>query len=206
MQKNHAKALKAPKTGTIAERVKVFTAEDIQKTLDACDRYPTVNRFGYDNPERVRAFVLTLRYTGLRIGDCIGLKKSHLDGDRLFLRTQKTGTPVYVPVPKHVVDQLHMIGSGHEYFFWTGNGKRDSAVSVWERTLRRLFELADVKGNPHMCRHTFATDLLARGVPLEDVAILLGHSSPVITGKYSAHFVKARRERLEQRVRQLWAD
>jgi hypothetical protein len=32
--------------------------------------------------------------------------------------------------------------------------------------------------NPHMFRHTFATDLLTSGVPIEEVAILLGHSSP----------------------------
>jgi integrase len=204
MQKNHAKALKPPKAAGLSERVKVFTADEIKKILKACDRYPTLNAFGYDNPERVRAFVLALRYTGLRIGDCIGLKRSHLEGDRLFLRTLKTGAQVYVPIPKELEGQLEMIESGSEYFFWTGNGKRDSAVSVWERTLRRLFALASVKGNPHMYRHTFATDLLIRGVPIEDVAILLGHSSPVITAKYYAHFVKARRERLEQRVRALW--
>jgi integrase len=61
VQKNLAGALKPPKAGGPSEPVKVF-----------------------DNPERVRAFVLALRYTGLRIGDCIGLKKSHLEGDRLF--------------------------------------------------------------------------------------------------------------------------
>lgn len=97
------------------------------------------------------------------------------------------------------------IKSGGEYFFWTGNGLRKSAMSDWQRSLRRVFEKADVKGNPHMFRHTFATDLLTKGVPIEDVAILLGHSSPVITAKYYSHFVKARRDRLEERVRELWA-
>jgi hypothetical protein len=42
-------------------------------------------------------------------------------------------------------------------------------------------------------------------VPIEDVAILLGHTTPAVTAKYYAHFVKARRERLEERVRQLWS-
>ena len=68
-----------------------------------------------------------------------------------------------------------------------------------------MFEEAKVTGNAHMFRHTFATDLLTRGVPIEDVAILLGHATPLITAKYYAHFVKARRERLEERVRELWA-
>lgn len=153
----------------------------------------------------MRAFVLTLRYSGLRIGDCVALRKSDLQGDKLHLRTQKTGTAVYMPLPADVVDALNAVGNDGQFFFWTGNGLRKSAVADWQRSLRRVFAEAGVDGNPHMFRHTFATDLLTRGVPIEDVAILLGHSSPIITAKYYAHFVKARGERLEERVRMLWA-
>lgn len=202
---NPALALKPPKLEHPAEKVKVFTADDIRKILKACDKYPERNSFGHDNAERVRTFVLTLRYSGLRIGDCVGLKKEHLDGDRLFLRTQKSGVPVFVPLPEEAVESLKAIRNGSEYFFWTGNGLRKSAIADWQRSLRRVFEKADVNGNPHMFRHTFATDLLTKGVPIEDVAILLGHSTPVITAKYYSHFVKARRDRLEERVRELWA-
>jgi integrase len=76
---------------------------------------------------------------------------------------------------------------------------------IGQRSMRRVFGEAKVTGNAHMFRHTFATDLLTKGVPIEDVAILLGHATPVITAKYYAHFVKARRERLEERVRELWS-
>jgi integrase/recombinase XerD len=201
---NPAAAVKAPKAGKPSERVKVFTHEQVVKIVKACDKYPERNAFGHDNPSRVRAFVLILRYSGLRVGDCVGLRKEHLDGDRLFLRTQKTGEPVYVPLPEAAVDALNEVENGSEHFFWTGNGLRKSAVANWQRSLRRVFKQANVTGNPHMFRHTFATDLLTKGVPIEDVSILLGHATPVITAKYYAHFVKARRERLEERVRSLW--
>ena len=201
---NPAAAVKAPKIGKPSERVKVFTEDQIKRILIACDKYPERNAFGHDNPERVRAFVLTLRYSGLRIGDCVGLKPGHLDKDRLFLRTQKSGESVYLPLPESAVDALKQVKNGGEYFFWTGRGLRKSAVADWQRSLRRVFEEAKVTGNAHMFRHTFATDLLTKGVPIEDVAILLGHATPVITAKYYAHFVKARRERLEERVRELW--
>jgi integrase len=204
LQDNPAKAVKAPKPGRVSDRVKTFTSEELSRILDACDRYPQRNSFGHDNPARIRAFVLMLRYSGLRIGDCVGLRREHLDGDRLFLRTQKSGEPVYVPLPQTAADALRKI-TNCEYFFWTGRGLRKSAVADWQRSLKRVFTDAKVSGNAHMFRHTFSTDLLARGVPIEDVAILLGHGMPAVTAKYYAHFVKARRERLEERVRQLWS-
>ena len=67
--------VKALKVGKAAERVKVFTAAEITRILKACDRYPERNSYGHDNPARVRAFVLTLRYSGLRIGDVVGLRR-----------------------------------------------------------------------------------------------------------------------------------
>lgn len=202
---NPAVALKSPKPKKPSERVKTFTKEQLASILKACDKYPERNSYGRDNPARVRAFVLMLRYSGLRIGDCVGLKREHLDRDRLFLRTQKSGESVYVPLPEVATDALKEIEGDDEYFFWTGNGLRKSAVADWQRSLRRVFETAGVTGNAHMFRHTWATDLLTWGVPIEDVAILLGHASSAITAKYYSHFVRARRERLEERVREVWA-
>ena len=202
---NPAAAVKAPKAGKASERVKVFSEAQIKEIIKACDRYPERNAYGHDNRIRVRAFVLTLRYSGLRIGDCVGLRRDHLDGDRVFLRTQKSGESVFVPLPELAMDALQEVENGDDYFFWTGRGLRKSAVADWQRSLRRVFTDTNVTGNAHMFRHTFATDLLTRGVPIEDVAILLGHATPAVTAKYYSHFVKARRERLEERVRNLWA-
>ena len=85
-------------------------------------------------------------------------------------------------IPEHSKNTILGPGSGtpctdwsHDYFFWTGRGLRKSAVADWQRSLKRVFADAKVSGNAHMFRHTFATDLLTRGVPIEDVAILLGH-------------------------------
>src|SRR4029079_13151112 len=126
---NPARAIKPSKMPNVSERVKVFTKAELKKVLAAGDRYPERNAYGHDNPARVRAFVLTLRYSGLRIGDCVGLRKEHLDKDRLFLRTQKSGESVYVPMPETAVDALKEIENGTEYFFWTGRGLRKSAVA-----------------------------------------------------------------------------
>jgi integrase len=201
---NPAKALKPPKLPERSSKVKVFSDDDLEKIIRACAEYPQRNAWGHDNRARVKALVLTLRYSGMRIGDVVGLQKPHLKGDKLFLNTQKSGSKIYVPLPKMAVEALNAIENGSAYFFWSGKGLRKSAVADWQRTIRRLFEIADVHGHPHMFRHTFATDLLSRGIPIEDVSALLGHRSVRITEAYYSHWVKARRERLEERVRELW--
>jgi integrase len=46
--------------------------------------------------------------------------------------------------------------------------------------------------------------LLLAGVPVEDVAILLGHATPATTSKHYSPWVQARREKLEERVSRTW--
>src|SRR5579864_6479453 len=58
--------------------------------------------------------------------------------------------------------------------------------------------------HPHMFRDTFAVELLLAGVPLDQVSLLLGHSSIKITEKHYAPFVKARQQQLEASARMAW--
>ena len=50
--------------------------------------------------------MLVLRYSGMRIGDTVKLSSARLIGNRLFLYTQKTGTPVNCVLPEFVVGEL----------------------------------------------------------------------------------------------------
>jgi hypothetical protein len=43
--------------------------------------------------------VLLLRYSGLRIQDAACLERARLNGGKLLLYQQKTGMPVYCPLP-----------------------------------------------------------------------------------------------------------
>jgi integrase len=61
---------------------------------------------------KVRAFLLTLQYTALRIGDATNLQTSHLIGYRLFLQTMKTGQAVFTVVPPLLVDALNAVNNG----------------------------------------------------------------------------------------------
>jgi integrase len=85
-----------------------FTRDQMSALFSACERYPdNYGRTGQTNALRLRALLLVLRYTGLRIRDAVQLDESKVEGSRIFLRKQqKTGEPVYVPVPAFVITAL----------------------------------------------------------------------------------------------------
>jgi len=168
------------------------------------------------NQARLRTMTLLMRWSGLRIRDAVTLERHRLHGDSLLLYQAKTGTPVYVPLPPHVVELLEDVPPGPKpnprYFFWSGNGDPKSAVADWQRSYRRLFISADIRTadgerkrcHPHMFRDTFAVEMLLAGVPIDQVSLLLGHASVKITEKSYSPFVKARQVQLQESVRNAW--
>jgi len=197
--KNHALKLKLPKV--TEPPTMPLTRDEIARILGACRDYPVpLNRV------RFKALVLLLRYSGLRIRDAVTLSRDRISEDKLFLRTMKTGTVVWCPLPPAVVDALKSIPSSGRYFFWSGEGKPKSCVSTWQKAFTRLFRRAGVpEAHAHRFRDTFAVEMLLAGVPLERVSVLLGHSSIRVTEKHYAPWVRARQEQLELDVRRTWS-
>lgn len=193
IRKNPATSIKPPKV-----RLKPtlpFTPDEMDRILAACDEYP-------GNRNRIKAFVLVMRHSGLRIGDTIQLRRDQVAAGRIRLYTAKTGQPVDVPIPPIVEKTLARVESG-ERFFWTGENLR-SAVANWSRYLQRVFEFAEVDGGrSHRFRDTAACSWLAGGLSVEEVAVLLGNSPAVVIKHYSP-WVLERQRVLEAKVRALW--
>ena len=75
----------------------------------------------------------------------------------------------------------------------------------YQPTLRMVFKRAGVpRAYPHLFRHTFATSLLGDGVSIENVAMLMGHTSQAMTRRYS-HWIKSRQENLEAEQKNSWS-
>jgi integrase/recombinase XerD len=184
-----------------------YSHDEMTRILTAIDEtVRNVQRHGVENAIRLRALVLLLRYSGLRIGDAIGCSVDRLAAGKLRFYTQKTGTHVNCPLPKFVVDELESIPKlSARYWFWSANGKLQTAVTDWQSRLQKLFVDAKVQdGHAHRFRDTFRTEVLLAGVPIERVSIFLGHQSIKVTEKHYRPWVRERQEQAEADVKRTW--
>jgi integrase/recombinase XerD len=201
-RENPAKLIKAPLARSAPTLP--FTDGEIEKILWATEVYPIKGIYGVDSGRRVRALINLLRYSGLRIRDAATLSREKLRENKLLLYTQKTGQPVWLPLPKRIVEELEELNRGGKHFFWSGNGLAKSTVADWQRSLAKVFKLAGIKGHAHRFRDTFSVNLLQAGVPLETVSVLLGHSSIKVTERHYAPWVKSRQIKLEESIEKAW--
>jgi hypothetical protein len=85
ISKNPERAVKAPR---VKEKPTLpFSKSEMQRILEGCDRYR-------GDQDRLRAFVLVMRHSGMRIGDTVSLDEKRLKRNTLLLCTAKTGTPI----------------------------------------------------------------------------------------------------------------
>ena len=194
---NPPSAVDKPKNIKSAEVVP-YTREEVLRILMACDG---MGRGPYERL-RARATVLLLRYTALRISDVALLEKDRVRDGQINVRTMKTGDCVWLPVHPELQAALDLLPAprGREagYFFWSGNGAKNSMVRAAERTLTAVFKASGVEhAHAHRFRHTLATELLEQGWTYEDVAEVLGNSAAIVK-KHYAKWSKGRQRRITQ--------
>jgi integrase len=207
---NPAKAIRPPRPKE--NPIQPFTPDEYTRILAAPHQIPlamgtTAADSDPIDAEKLVTFIMLLRYSGLRIGDAGLLTIDRIQGDKLFLYTQKTGTHVYVPLPPVLVTRLRSIRLRHGKYLFVGPSSMDVDVvaEVWRRKLARVFTKAGiVGGHPHRFRHTFAVEYLKGGGKIENLSILMGHSSVRITERHYASWVRDRQDLLEAEIRGMW--
>ena len=159
--------------------------------------FPSETAFGFAGIPRARAMVLLSRHTALRISDVCTLRKDAITWDeeratwRVWLHTQKTGDPVFLPIPetlKMLLGGLPLPRNAAQdcpYYFWNDITSRRAVVGIAERTLAAVFKKSGVKNaHAHCYRHTLATRLLEQGATFEQIADILGNSPDVVRRHY----------------------
>jgi site-specific recombinase XerD len=202
MEENAAKRIKPPRN-IKPNDVEPFSPAEVKSIIKACD---AIGRGPYERL-RARAMVLTLRYTALRIGDVAMLSKDRLSREsgrwRIFLRTEKSGKPVFLPIPRELKDALDCVpvprGSAADcqHYFWNRVSSGRTMKDIADRSLSTVFKASMVsRAHAHRFRHTLATELLGNGASFEDVADILGNS-PEIVRKHYAKWSPARQARID---------
>src|SRR6185437_8978413 len=134
MDRNPAKVVRLPVVEF--EPTLPFTELDMENILWACDmvrdKHPMMDE-GIE--KKLKALVMLMRYSGLRITDAVTLKREKIQNKKLFLYQTKTKYPVWVPLPDVVLAALGEIDLGREYYFWTGTSKLRHAPTRWQDRL-----------------------------------------------------------------------
>jgi integrase len=93
---------------------------------------------------------------------------------------------------------------GERPFIVARSDRLETITNIWRRRIARAFEAAgpfEEPATPHRFRHTFARILLQRGVPVADVADLLGDDEKTVREHY-ARWVPERQARLTKILRE----
>ena len=161
---------------------------------------------------RDRAIVATLIYTAARIGAVAGLKIGSFarDGNQSILRfLEKGGKEREIPVRENLnrflSDYVHAAGirdapCDRPLFrrltrkLKTVKPQAMTADDMGRMIKRRMAEIGlPTRLSPHSFRVGTITDLLAQGVPLEEVQHLVGHADPRTTRLYDRRQKKVMR-------------
>ncbi len=155
---------------------KPFSAADIERMREACDNI------------RDLALVDFLYCTGCRVSEISRLDVSDIDFERMECVVLGKGNKerkVYLTevAAMHLQEYLAGRKDGSEALF-VGKGRRLKKPGI-EAIIKKLGRLAGVgNAHPHRYRRTLATNLLDRGMNIQDVAAILGHADLKTTQIY----------------------
>lgn len=153
---------------------------------------------------RFWAMLTTIAETGRRVGEVLGLRWEWLhlatEVPHFALPTSKNGKQQYVPLTKVLREQVYTpehIALLKADTDRPGNKQFTRSVDEFPfpytyqgalQVLRHHCEQLGVECRAfHNFRHTKATDLLTKGVPIQAVAALLGHASVQTTDRIYNH-------------------
>lgn len=170
------------------KKPQVFSSDNLKKMITAI---PT-HCYGH--------YIGLLIYTGLRMSELLALQWGDIDfkneiitvrhsftrkeGGGYTMKSTKSGKERYIGITKELETILLSIPKT-SLFVINDNGDY-LTPHQFEKRYKHFFEDNNIEYlSPHKCRHTFATNLLEQGANIRAVQDLLGHSTIVMTEKYT---------------------
>ncbi|MDC9722199.1 MAG: tyrosine-type recombinase/integrase, partial [Urechidicola sp.] len=189
-------------TNPTEEKINILTQSEIKELFEATEISHKSQRFRL----RDKAILTILYSCGLRRNEAVHLDISDIlfDKERIYVRKGKNYKERFVPINRKNAEILedYIYESRPEFY----HSKNDEALFINQQGTRlqgmsfanRLKEIVIATNNknieeknitPHILRHSIATHLLQKEVPLESIKTFLGHSSLESTQIYT-HLLK----------------
>ena len=189
-------------TNPTEEKLNVLTQEEIKELFEATDISHNDQRFRL----RDKAILTILYSCGLRRNEAVhlNLKDIFFDKERVYVRKGKNYKERFVPINRRNAEILedYIFEARPEFYqsnlsealFINKNGTRMQGMSFANRlkvivTSTNNKNIIEKKITLHILRHSIATHLLQKDVPLESIKIFLGHTSLESTQIYT-HLLK----------------
>lgn len=184
-----------------SDESQVFTDEE-RRQLKAMVREDLEK---YKASSSARLQILFLFETGLRIGECCGLKWTDVKNNRLYIRRQATNEGVkdktktassYRDIPltreaQKILEEVKAFNEAHgyhaEWIFQSNNPDYDYRLSynATDRKLRKLCHRIDTElKSCHKLRKTCLSTLLDADISARTVQRFAGHSDPSVLYKF----------------------
>ncbi|WP_034045361.1 tyrosine-type recombinase/integrase [Wocania ichthyoenteri] len=194
----HLKSEKQP----TEEKLNILTQEEVKELFKATEFSHRESRFRL----RDKAILTVLYSCGLRRNEAVHLDLSdiYFDKERVFVRKGKNYRERFVPINRKNAEILedYIYEARPEFYqsnlsealFVNKNGTRMQGMSFANR-LKAIIQATNNKTiaekgiTLHILRHSIATHLLQKEVPLESIKTFLGHTSLESTQIYT-HLLK----------------
>lgn len=160
----------------------IFTQEEIEKIINTPLTYGKFyNQDCSFLDFRYRTMTMFLAFTGCRYAEAAELEVKHLDlsaGRATFINTKTNeNRSAYVAEPLTTNLKILIEGRKPEERVFRNTRERLVQVTEYSQDLKRRARAAGVTKRtfPHNFRHSYITHMLEAGVPITEVATLVGH-------------------------------
>lgn len=161
-------------------RIEYLELEEVTRLVNAC-------------PPDLREIVCGALYTGCRYAELAKMQVQDFQraNMKVFVKPSKSGKPRYVTLTEEGAEFFQNVclnKSAHDLIFTKADGMAWGR-SHQQRPLKKALQSANITKdvNFHTLRHTHASQLAMRDVPLIVIAQQLGHSDTRIVEKHYAH-------------------
>ena len=189
----------SPRRYRLESLPRVLNWEEVQKVLDSVERSTEIGIRDY-------TILILLATYGLRAGEVARLRLKNIDwrNETIHITRRKMGEDLWLPltpqVGKAILKYLkhgRPVSSYREIFLLSRAPRTPVTKSIISWVAEKHVHLAGLnppREGAHLFRHTFATHLHNRGVPLKQIGDLLGHRHSESTHLYT----KTANERLRE--------